>query len=85
MSLAALLIFVLLRPAFAQDSYSEDVGHFKYDGRAPLRVKEVAVRHRNGVSIHDITYVSPKGGGVPAYLAVRAARASFRSPLGATG
>jgi dienelactone hydrolase len=41
---------------------------FEYEQKTPLDVREVAVINRNGVRIHDITYASPKGGRVTAYL-----------------
>lgn len=34
----------------------------------PLDIKEVGILDRSGVRIHDINYVSPKGGRVTAYL-----------------
>jgi cephalosporin-C deacetylase-like acetyl esterase len=43
---------------------------FDYDQSLPLDVKEVGVEDRNGVRIHDISYASPKGGRVTAYLVV---------------
>jgi dienelactone hydrolase len=43
---------------------------FEYDSRAPIDVKENGVEDRNGVRIHDISYRSPKGGRVTAYLLV---------------
>ena len=46
------------------------VRHFDYDAKAALDVKEVGVAHRSSADVHDITYASPKGGHVPAYLVV---------------
>lgn len=43
---------------------------FDYDRNMPLDVKEIGVEDRNGASIHDISYASPKGGRVTAYLVV---------------
>ena len=57
--------FVVCR---AQDSAL--VKHFDYDQSAPLGFKQVGVERRGDVRIHDITYNSPKGGVVPAYLVV---------------
>lgn len=72
-----LLGLVLLEPAFAQDSYSQAVKHFDYDAQAPLDVKEISVQDRAGVRVHDITYASPKGGVVPAYLVVPNGKGKF--------
>lgn len=43
---------------------------FDYDRSLPLDVKEIGVEDRNGVRINDISYQSPKGGRVSAYLVV---------------
>ncbi len=50
---------------------------FDYDQKAALDVREVGVINRNGVSIHDITYASPKSGRITAYLVVPAERRRF--------
>jgi hypothetical protein len=41
---------------------------FDYDRRAPLGVKEHSVEEREGAKVYDITYASPQGGRVTAYL-----------------
>jgi len=79
--LAALLILVLLEPVFAQNSYRQAVKHFEYDARAPLDIQEISVQQRGGAKIHDITYASPKGGVVPAYLVVPDGRGKFAAIL----
>ena len=43
---------------------------FAYDRALTLDVKEVHVEKQDGVRIHDISYQSPKGGRVTAYLVV---------------
>jgi dienelactone hydrolase len=48
-------------------------GPFDYDARAPLDVQERGVDTVDGVAVHDLTYASPKGGRVPAYLLTTAA------------
>ena len=50
---------------------------FDYDRHAPLNVREVGVENRGGILIKDITYDSPKGGVVPAYLVVPKGRGPF--------
>jgi cephalosporin-C deacetylase-like acetyl esterase len=62
----AAITALLLGNALAQDA--PDAGHFDYSATAALDIKEVSVQQRAGVSVHDITYSSPKGGSVPAYL-----------------
>jgi len=58
----------LVSTLFAQDPSL--LRHFDYDQKAPLDVKEIGVEQRGNTSIHDISYASPEGGRVPAYLVV---------------
>lgn len=75
------LMLVLLEPSLAQDSYSLAVKHFEYDSQASLNVKEISVEDRSGVSIYNLTYTSPKGGAVPAYLVVPSGKGKFAAIL----
>ena len=50
---------------------------FDYQQNAPLDVKENGVEEKTGVSIHDISYASPKGGRVTAYLVVPLRKGKF--------
>ena len=59
----------------AQDA--QLIRHFDYDQKASLSVKEIGVEHRGDTAIHDITYASPKGGLVPAYLVVPKGKGPF--------
>jgi dienelactone hydrolase len=61
-----------LRLALAQGvkPFPELARMFDYDRNAPLDLKENGVEDRDGVKVHDITYASPKGGRVTAYLVV---------------
>lgn len=52
----------------AQTAVSETSSHFAYQTGAPLDVKQVSTQNRGSVVIEDITYASPNGGVVPAYL-----------------
>jgi dienelactone hydrolase len=67
-----LLLFIFLLagvlPLFPQDA--DVLRHFDYDHKASLDLREVGVEQRGSVAIHDISYASPKGGRVPAYLVV---------------
>jgi len=91
-SLAAALLLLSLTTVFAQDSpapgnspasdtFAEDAKHFDYNAAAPLDVKEISVETRGNVSIHNITYASPAGGVVPAYLVVPKASGKFAAIL----
>ncbi len=62
-------------------SYEDLVKHFEYDRKAPLGVREAGVRDRGGIKIHDISYASPKGGRVPAYLVVPAGKGPFAGAI----
>jgi dienelactone hydrolase len=65
------LIFTLLisaSPLLAQDA--DLLRRFDYDKKGQLDVKEIGVERRGNVAVHDISYASPKGGRVPAYLVV---------------
>src|SRR5436190_9452398 len=51
--------------------------HFDYDRTAPLHIKQIGVERRANATVYDITYDSPKGGVVPAYLVVPRARGPY--------
>ena len=73
-----LLIAACCQVIFAQNQSIEELRRmFDYDQNAPLDIKEVGVINRDGVRIHDITYVSPKGGRVTAYLVVPAQKGRY--------
>ena len=55
--------------------------HFAYDPKAPLDAVTTAVETRGDVVIQDLTYASPKGGRVPAYLVVPPGRGPFAAVL----
>ena len=86
-TLLYLLRFVLLlgtllfsaAPMLAQDA--DLVRHFDYDQKAPLGLKELGVEKRGDVRVHDITYTSPKGGVVPAYLVVPKGKGPFAAVI----
>lgn len=67
--------------AFAQETGSvlpdSWLRHFDYDHNSPLDIKEVGIENRGDVTVHDISYASPKGGRVPAYLVIPAGKGPF--------
>jgi dienelactone hydrolase len=64
-------VFAVLLLLIAPTLRAQDPAHaFDYDASAPLDLEEAGVEHRGGVAVHDISYASPKGGRVPAYLVV---------------
>jgi dienelactone hydrolase len=69
------MIFILAiwligyQAAYAQTGQLDSARQlFAYDQKAPLDLQETSVVDRSGVEIHDINFVSPKGGRVTAYL-----------------
>ena len=53
------------------------VRHWDYDPRAPLDAKAIKVEKRPDLVLHDLTYASPKGGRVPAWLVVPRGKGPF--------
>jgi cephalosporin-C deacetylase-like acetyl esterase len=75
----SVLALTTVFPVFAQDAAV--LRHFDYDQKSPLDVQEVGVEHRGDVAIHDISYASPKGGRVPAYLVVPSGKGPFAAVI----
>lgn len=75
--LALAFVLMALITQIANPQTPEMLAHFDYDKKASLGIKEIAVEKRGDVAIHDITYVSPKGGVVPAYLVVPKGKGPF--------
>ena len=76
--LCLLLIAVCSEVAASQvKPFAELARMFDYDSKAPLELKETGVDDRSGVKVHDITYASPKGGQVSAYLVVPPGKGPF--------
>jgi dienelactone hydrolase len=80
-SAMTLLLSVLLTAPllFAEDA--DMLRHFEYDQKAALDIREAGVEHRGDVAIHDISYASPKGGRVPAYLVVPSGKGPFAAVI----
>ena len=74
-----LILLIGVPPLFARDAGL--LRRFDYDKKAPLDVKELGVQRRGDVTIHDISYASPKGGRVPAYLIVPHGRGPFAAVI----
>jgi cephalosporin-C deacetylase-like acetyl esterase len=73
------ILAVSALPSSAQDA--ELIRHFDYDQKAPLGLKQIGVERRGDVAVHDITYDSPKGGVVPAYLVVPKGKGPFAAVI----
>lgn len=73
-----LLIPVSCGVAAAQSqNFNELRRMFGYDRNMPLDEKEAGVENRDGIQVHDISYASPKGGRVTAYLVVPPGKGKF--------
>jgi dienelactone hydrolase len=76
-----LLVVSLLIPTILMAQDPDVLRRLEYDHRAPLDINEVSVEKRGDVSVHDISYASPKGGRVPAYLVVPGGKGPFAAIL----
>ena len=76
-----IILVSLLIPTVLMAQDPDSLRRLDYDRRAPLDVKEVSVEKRGDVSVHDISYASPKGGHVPAYLVVPGGKGPFAAIL----
>jgi len=66
----SMLVFVLLPGALAaQAPRPADLGQlFRYDATQPLDARDSVLEQADGVVVHGLTYASPAGGRVTAYL-----------------
>jgi dienelactone hydrolase len=76
---ATLILLIGVLPLLAQDA--DLLRHFDYDKMAPLDIQENGVEQRGSVAVHDISYASPKGGRVPAYLVVPDGKGPFAAVI----
>jgi dienelactone hydrolase len=67
-------------PAARAQSGSE-LRLFTYDRSAGIDIQEIGVTKRGDVAVHDISYASPKGGRVPAYLVVPPGKGPFAAVI----
>ena len=61
--------------------FEELAKQFDYDTKAPLDLKEVGREKRKGATVVDLSYASPRGGRVPAYVVVPEGRGPFAAVL----
>src|ERR1043166_7042345 len=73
----SLIGFILLVSVVTVAQDADMTRHFDYNRSAPLNLKQIGVQRRANATIYDITYDSPKGGVVPAYLVVPKGRGPF--------
>ena len=73
--LSVCFFFILSLTSWAQSNSCPSA--LDYDHAASLEIKETGVTRRGDVAINDISYASPKGGRVPAYLVVPDGKGPF--------
>jgi dienelactone hydrolase len=72
-------LFVLSFSAFAQKP--ENSRAFDYDPKLPLDTEDVGVDFRGATGVYDLSYASPKGGRVPAYLVLPPGKGPFAAVI----
>jgi len=77
--LGTVILLIAALPLVAQDA--DLLRHFDYDQQTSLDIQEAGVERRGSVAIHDISYASPKGGRVPAYLVVPDGKGPFAAVI----
>ena len=67
-----IVLALVFAPCAGAGGRAESIGElrrmFEYDRGSPLDVREAATAERGGARVRDISYLSPKGGRVSAYL-----------------
>jgi dienelactone hydrolase len=81
-SIFAVLLAVRLVTVSASAAQDDNLLlHFDYDQKAPLDIREDALEQRGDIAIHDLSYASPKGGRVPAYLVIPKGKGPFAAVI----
>ncbi|HEX7181482.1 MAG TPA: acetylxylan esterase [Thermoanaerobaculia bacterium] len=68
-------------PPLTSEAHREALKLFEYDTKAPLDFQEASAEEREGVVIRDVSYASPKGGRVTAYLVTPKGKGPFPGVL----
>lgn len=76
-SILVSFLFVFATAPMRAAESSEPAKQFDYDQTAALDVRENSIEHLDGISVQEITYASPKGGRVSAYLIVPEGQGPF--------
>ena len=71
------IVFALFCASPALCQQADYVRHFDYDKSASLELKTIGTETRGDVTVYDVTYASPKGGVVPAYIVVPKGKRKF--------
>jgi dienelactone hydrolase len=76
-----LAIAAALQAESSKLRFEDLVRNFDYNRNAALDLKEAGEEDRGGVAVHDISYASPRGGRVPAYLVIPPGQGPFAAVL----
>lgn len=83
--LFAFLVFLVCLAVAQSPSPSADLQStirlFDYDSVQPLDIQDKVIQDTADYTIHDLSYVSPKGGRVPAFLVVPKGKGPFAAVL----
>src|SRR6266545_6869705 len=84
----SLFLLILISCAAEAQKQSESIPDFQfsvhffdYDSKQPLDIQDKVIQETGDFTIHDLTYASPKGGRVPAYLVVPKGKGPFAAIL----
>ncbi len=61
--------------------FESSIHLFDYDSSQPVDIQDKVIQETTDFTIHDITYASPKGGRVPAYLVIPKGKGPFAAVL----
>lgn len=80
--LAVSLIFSSISAFYSHPAGSSaSLQSLDYDANASLDIKQAGVEQRGEIAVYDISYASPKGGRVPAYLVVPSGKGPFAAVI----
>ena len=76
-----LLLTALTASAQTSSAFQSKVALFDYDAKQPLDIQDKVIEEFDNATLHDVTYNSPKGGPVSAYLVVPKGKGHFAAIL----
>src|SRR6266702_2113064 len=75
------LVWLLSTSAHSLTQDAEGVRYVEYNQTAPLQTKQIGTEDRGHAIVYDISYASPNGGVVPAYLVVPKGKGPFAAVI----
>ncbi|SYZ72975.1 Dipeptidyl aminopeptidase/acylaminoacyl-peptidase-like protein [Candidatus Zixiibacteriota bacterium] len=80
--LILVIIFVLIKSAIAEGPLPDSLRlMYEYNPAESLDFRDTIIKDIDGVKLHDVSYISPKGGRVTAYLVVPPGEGPFAGIL----